>query len=88
MKEITLTKEQYDRLPYRTTEKTKDATFGEIVGLLRTHGIRKYFMDEGEDPETCNMGGYAPGTEECDFCASSEYCAEAFHEMLKKANHE
>jgi len=54
MKEITLTQEQYDRLPYRTTMKSKDATFGEIIGLLRGHGVRKYFMDE--DTETLSFG--------------------------------
>jgi hypothetical protein len=46
MKEITLTKEQYDQLPYKDTKLSKDETFGAIVGLLRRHGIRKYFMDE------------------------------------------
>jgi hypothetical protein len=46
MKEITLTKEQYDELPYKDTKLTKDDSFGQIVGLLRRHGIRKYFMDE------------------------------------------
>jgi len=49
MKEITLTKEQYDQLPYKDTKLTKDDTFGQIVGLLRRHGIRKYFMDEESD---------------------------------------
>ena len=46
MKEITLTKEQYENLPYRTTKLTKDDTFGAMIGLLRKRGIRKYFMDD------------------------------------------
>ena len=49
MKEITLTKEQYEHLPYKDTKLNKDDSFGDIVGLLRKHGIRKYFMDEDEE---------------------------------------
>jgi hypothetical protein len=49
LKEIILTKEQYDHLPYKDTKLTKDDSFGDIVGLLRRHGIRKYFMDEDEE---------------------------------------
>jgi hypothetical protein len=49
MKEITLTKEQYEHLPYKNTKLNKDDSFGDIVGLLRKHGIRKYFMDEDEE---------------------------------------
>lgn len=52
MKEITLTQEQYDHLPYKGTKLDKDATFGDIVGLLRRHGIKKYFMDGDEDEFT------------------------------------
>ena len=52
MKEITLTQEQYDRLPYKGTKLDKDASFGDIVGLLRKHGIKKYFMDGDEDEFT------------------------------------
>jgi hypothetical protein len=52
VKDIVLTKEQYEHLPYKNTTLDKDATFGEIVGLLRRHGIKKYFMDGDEDEFT------------------------------------
>ena len=52
MREITLTDEQFDHLPYRGTKLTKDDSFGDIVGLLRKHGIKKYFMDGDEDEFT------------------------------------
>lgn len=40
--EIYLTKEQWDRLPYKTTTINKGKTYGEIIGLLETHGIKDY----------------------------------------------
>ena len=42
MSEIELTKAQYDRLPYKTTTITKGKTYGEVIGLLETHGIKDY----------------------------------------------
>lgn len=42
MIEITLTKEQYNRLPYKTTTISKGKTYGDIIGLLETHGIKDY----------------------------------------------
>lgn len=46
VREITLTKEQFKHLPYKGSTKDKDGTFGDIIGLLRKHGIKKHFMDE------------------------------------------
>lgn len=46
VREIILTKELYDKLPYKKSTLSKDDTFGDIIGLLRRHGIKKYFMDE------------------------------------------
>jgi len=40
--EIYLTKEQWNRLPYKTTTINKGKTYGEIIGLLETHGIKDY----------------------------------------------
>ena len=42
MTEIQLSKKQYDRLPYKTTKIIKGKTYGEIIGLLETHGIQDY----------------------------------------------
>ncbi len=42
MSEITLTKEQYMKLPYRTSTVSQGRTYGEIIGLLRDHGIKDY----------------------------------------------
>ena len=42
MTEITLTKEQYNRLPYKTTTISKGKTYGDVIGLLETHGIKDY----------------------------------------------
>lgn len=42
IKEITLTKEQLESLPYKSTEVSKGKTYGEIIGLLETHGIKDY----------------------------------------------
>ena len=42
MIEVNLTKKQYDRLPYKTTTISKGKTYGEIIGLLETHGIQDY----------------------------------------------
>jgi hypothetical protein len=55
MKEITLTKEQYKRLPYKGSDKNKDTTFGEIIGLLRSHGVKRYFMDEETETLTFDL---------------------------------
>jgi hypothetical protein len=46
LKDIVLTKDQYEHRPYKTTEKKKDDTIGDIVVLLRKHGVKKYIMDE------------------------------------------
>ena len=42
MAEITLTKEQYARLPYKGTDITRGKTYGEVIGLLEQHGIKDY----------------------------------------------
>ena len=42
MADITLTPEQYAKLPYRTSTVTKGKTYGEIIGLLEDHGIKNY----------------------------------------------
>lgn len=42
MSEIFLTDEQYKRLPYKGTEISRAKTYGEIVGLLESHGIKDY----------------------------------------------
>lgn len=42
MNEIELTKDQYNRLPYKTTTITKGKTYGDVIGLLETHGIKDY----------------------------------------------
>ena len=42
MSDIYLTEAQWKRLPYKTTIITKGKTYGEIVGLLETHGIKDY----------------------------------------------
>jgi hypothetical protein len=52
LNEITLTKDQYEHLPYKDTKLTKDDTFGAIVGLLRKYGIKRYMMDGDEDEFT------------------------------------
>lgn len=49
MTEIELTKKQYDRLPYKTTTITKGRTYGEIIGMLETHGIKDYQFTKFED---------------------------------------
>ena len=49
MAEIELTKKQYDRLPYKTTTITKGRTYGEIIGMLETHGIKDYQFTKFED---------------------------------------
>lgn len=45
-REIQLTDEQFRRLPYKNTERNKDDTVGDVIGLLRRHGIRKYMVDD------------------------------------------
>ena len=42
MSEINITKDQYNRLPYKTTKIAKGKTYGDIIGLLETHGIHDY----------------------------------------------
>lgn len=42
MSEITLTKAQYEKLPYKTSVVSQGKTYGEIIGLLREHGITDY----------------------------------------------
>lgn len=40
--DITLTKEQYAKLPYKGTAINRGKTYGEIIGLLENHGIHDY----------------------------------------------
>lgn len=42
MTEIYLTDDQYGRLPYRTTTISRAKTYGDIIGLLESHGIKDY----------------------------------------------
>jgi hypothetical protein len=42
MSSITLTTEQYNRLPYKGSEITRGKSYGEIIGLLEQHGITAY----------------------------------------------
>ena len=49
MPDIELTKKQYDRLPYKTTTITKGRTYGEIIRMLETHGIKDYQFTKIED---------------------------------------
>lgn len=42
MADITLTKKQYESLPYKATPVPKGKTHGEIIGLLELHGIVDY----------------------------------------------
>lgn len=42
MTEIFLTDEQWKRLPYKSTTIIRGKTFGEIIGLLESHGISDY----------------------------------------------
>lgn len=42
MSEITLTKEQYSKLPYKGTAINRGKTYGEVIGLLEQHGIKDY----------------------------------------------
>lgn len=42
MSEIYITKKQYKRLPYKTTTISRGKTYGDIIGLLETHGIQDY----------------------------------------------
>lgn len=41
--------------------------------------------DDEEDitPENCSMGGFSPGTEECEFCSWRDICEEEFLKRLK-----
>lgn len=50
MSEITLTKEQWNRLPYKNTTITKGRTYGDIIGMLEEHNINGYVF--GKDPAT------------------------------------
>lgn len=49
MSEIYLTDEQWKRLPYKSTSISKGKTYGEIIGLLETHGIRDYQWTRWEE---------------------------------------
>lgn len=40
--EIDLTDEQYKRLPYKNTTIIKGKTYGDIIGMLESHGIHDY----------------------------------------------
>lgn len=40
--EIFLTKDQFDKLPYKSTTVKKQRTYGQIIGLLAEHGIEDY----------------------------------------------
>jgi len=43
--------------------------------------------DEDEEPttpENCSMGWFSPGTEECEFCASNDFCRKEFEERIKR----
>jgi len=51
MKEIYLTDEQYRNLPYKTTTITRAKTYGEIIGLLETHGIKDYQWTRYQDTD-------------------------------------
>ena len=42
LREITLTKEQYTKLPYKGTHITRATTYGDIIGLLEGSGIKDY----------------------------------------------
>jgi len=42
MADIYLTKEQWNRLPYKSTTIKKGKTHGDIIGLLETHNIKNY----------------------------------------------
>jgi hypothetical protein len=42
MSEITLTRTQYEKLPYKGTSVTKGKTYGEIIGMMEDHGIKDY----------------------------------------------
>jgi len=40
--EVYLTPEQYANLPYKNTKVTRAKTYGDIIGLLESHGIKDY----------------------------------------------
>lgn len=42
MSVINLSEEQFKKLPYKTSTVTQGKTYGEIIGLLRDHGIMDY----------------------------------------------
>lgn len=42
MADITLTRKQYELLPYHKTAVAKGKTYGDIIGLLELHGIKDY----------------------------------------------
>jgi len=52
MADIYLTKEQWNRLPYKTTKINKGKTYGEIIGLLESHGISDYRWTKLQDTDT------------------------------------
>ncbi len=45
----------------------------------------EYITGEGETPETCPMGMFSPGTEQCDFCSWNAICAEEFHRAVNRS---
>lgn len=49
MREIILSQDDYDTLPCKGSKLTKDDTIGDIIGLLRKRGIKKYAMDDEEE---------------------------------------
>lgn len=51
MNEITLTDEQFNKLPYKTTKVSRAKTYGEIIGLLEEHGIKDYQWTRYQDTD-------------------------------------
>ena len=51
MNEITLTDEQFNKLPYKTTKISRAKTYGEIIGLLEEHGIKDYQWTRYQDTD-------------------------------------
>jgi len=43
------------------------------------------YEEEEITPENCSMGSFSPGTEACDFCPHSEFCAEEFRKMVERS---
>ena len=51
MADITLTRKQYEALPYRGTSVPKGKTYGDIIGLLELHGIKDYQWTKYQDTD-------------------------------------